>query len=151
MYGLKDPCNHKHYEKATSFLTNSKHVAEGMGRRCSGQHEHQQLHGQVKVAGKWCNRTRIAQVYPVLEKRQRERERERDREREREKREREERERREREREKREREREKRARESEVLEELTVEDERRLEQSVRRCHVNLCHPSRERFLHIEAS
>ena len=43
-----------------------------------------------------------------------------------------------------------RVRESEVLvaEELKVEDERRLEESVRRCHVNLGHPSRERSLHM---
>ena len=122
MFGLKDPCSHKHYKKATRFLTNSKHVAEGMNRRCNGQHEHQQLQGQVKVAGKWCNRTRIAQVYPkelvscLLSCIRRAR----------------------------------RARESEVLaaEELRVEDQKKLEESVRRCHINLGHPSRERFLHM---
>ena len=64
MYGLRDPCNHKHYKKATRLMTNSRHVAEGMNRRCNGRHEHQTLQGQVKVAGQWCNRTKIAQVYP---------------------------------------------------------------------------------------
>ena len=94
-----------------------------MSCRCDGNHEHQVLQGQTKVGGKWYNRTHVAQVYP----------------------------------------RDMvyrivkcaklavRGRESDVFaaEQLRRErSDRQLLESVRRCHVNLGHPAKERFLHM---
>ena len=128
-FGLRDPCNHKLYRKTTRLLTNCKQVQVGMARRCDKQHEHQQLQGQVKVGGAWINRTRLAQVYPkafvetlvtCIRRALRQRESELVRE------------------------------EKEVcaVEELRHEDEHKLVESLRRCHNNLGHPSKERFLHM---
>ena len=35
-----------------------------LGRTCDKNHDHQVCEGQVRHAGKWVNRTRLAQVYP---------------------------------------------------------------------------------------
>ena len=64
MFGLRDPGNYKAYKKATVLRTNCRHVQQLMGCRCDGSHEHQVLEGQVKVAGEWVPRSRVAQVYP---------------------------------------------------------------------------------------
>ena len=63
-FGLCDPVSGKRYKKAMRLLTICKEVLEGMNQRCGGDHEHQGLEGKVKVGGVWCNRTRLAQVYP---------------------------------------------------------------------------------------
>ena len=122
MYGLREPESERRYQKTTRIRTNCRHVLEKMGRRCDGKHSHQKLEGQVRVGGQWCRRTSLAQVYP----------------------------------------RQfvdtivscvrlaGREREHEVLssEKLQETDQKKLLESVRRCHVNLGHPSRERFLHM---
>ena len=63
MYGLRDPCNHKLYRKPTKLRTNCPHV-QCMACKCDGSHEHQVVEGQVKVAGAWVDRSKVAQVYP---------------------------------------------------------------------------------------
>ena len=124
MYGLREPESERRYQKTTRIRTNCRHVLEKMGRRCDGKHSHQKLEGQVRVGGQWCRRTSLAQVYP----------------------------------------RQfvgtivscvrlaGREREHEVLssEKLQETDQKKLLESVRRCHVNLGHPSpsREQFLHM---
>ena len=119
-FGLKDPQNGKFYRKRTRLLTNIEEMKR-LGCVCNHEHEHQRVEGQTKVGGKWVNRSRVAQVYP------------------------------------------KRMVEQMVVAfikyrnrkgyevlaaEALQEDRNDLERSVRRCHVNLGHPSRERFIHM---
>ena len=119
-YGLKDPQNHKLFRKRTRVLTNCEHM-KGLQNMCSQDHDHQRVEGQTQVGGRWVNRSRCAQVYPkrLVDK--------------------------------------ivgcflqyKRQKAHEVLAvEALHEDRTDLERSVRRCHVNLGHPSKERFLHM---
>ena len=120
--GLCDPDSGKRYKEATRLLTNCQVVWEGMNKQCDKTHDHQRLEGQVKVGGVWCNRTRVAQVYPkglaqpILKCLRHAC----------------------------------RRRNMDVLaaKALQETDEREARESIRRCHVNLGHPSRERFLHI---
>ena len=64
-YGMKDRVSGKPHKKATSFLGNLREsIMQGFVRKCSGSHDHQTLEGKVKVDGEWVNRTRLAQVYP---------------------------------------------------------------------------------------
>ena len=126
-FGLQDPVSRKRYRKTTRLRTNCKHVVEHMACRCDGNHEHQTLEGQVKVADVWVNRTAIAQVYPsafvdrvvtCMRKSVRDGDRE------------------------------SLKREVLVSERLKEPEPRELLESVRRCHVNLGHPSRERLVHM---
>ena len=64
MFGLKDPCNHKRYKRPTCLRTNCPHVQSLLACQCDGKHAHQVIEGQVKVAGKWQDRSKVAQVYP---------------------------------------------------------------------------------------
>ena len=118
-FRLVDPQNGKFYQKGTRLLTNSKHTSH-LHRTCPGNHQHQRIEGQVKLGGQWVNRSRVAQVYP-----------------------------------------------KKIVEALVklvekecqdqcfqvfgvdrIENQGQLETVVRRCHVNLGHPSRERFIHM---
>ena len=121
-FGLKDPVSGKLFRKATKIMTNSQH-AEHLGRRCKGDHEHQAIEGQIKLGGRWINRSVCAQIYPkglvqglvklvqhevkqhVFE-----------------------------------------VHASEVL--LGKSKEVDVEAGVMRCHINLGHPSKERFIHM---
>ena len=119
-YGLKDPVSNKYYRKRTKIMTNSE-TFKDMCCECSQDHEHERLEGKVKVGGRWVNRTRLAQVYPKRLVDMFVRCMWKD----------------------------KKSKAHEVLaSEALQEDRTDLERSVRRCHVNLGHPSRERFLHM---
>lgn len=127
-FGLKDPVSGKPYQKGTRIITTNEYMKRLMNRRCNREHVHERLEGQIKIGGKWVNRTRCAQVYPrmmvetmikaIRMKRngdqvtsiQGEHE----------------------------------VMAVEPLEEKTEN----LMESIRRCHNNLGHPSRERFLHL---
>ena len=64
-YGMKDRVSGKPHKKSTSFLGNlGESIMQGFVRKCSGSHDHQTLEGKVVVDGKWVNRTRLAQEYP---------------------------------------------------------------------------------------
>ena len=63
MFGLKDPQNKRFYKKGTRFLTNSK-FGYLLQRKCDGNHNHQAIEGQCKCGGVWVNRSVCAQVYP---------------------------------------------------------------------------------------
>lgn len=119
MYGLCDPLNKRRYKKATRLLTNSQH-GDMLMRRCDGNHDHQVIEGQVKVGGRWINRSRMAQVYPrkMVEAIVRLARLERNKA------------------------------EHDVLASEKLEDNKDLENNIRRCHVNLGHPSKERFIHM---
>jgi IS30 family transposase len=119
-YGLKDPQNQKLFRKRTRVMTDCDEM-KGLHVMCSQNHEHQRVEGQTRVGGKWVNRSRCAQVYPkaLVEKIVRCYMKY------------------------------KNNMAHEVLAaEALQEDRSDLERSVRRCHVNLGHPSRERFLHM---
>ena len=122
-YGLRDPENGGLYKKPTKFLTNIEE-ASSLHRKCEGNHEHQRIEGMTKMGGQWICRSRCAQVYPkdlvhVLVNVC---------------------------------DRYKKRREQKVLEvhasEFLTDDAKGLEASVRRAHVNLGHPSKERFIHM---
>lgn len=122
-YGLRDPESGKPYKKPTKLLTNVEE-ANCMHRKCDGKHEHQRVEGMTRVAGKWVSRSRCAQVYPkdlcqILVNVC---------------------------------DRYKKRKEQEMLDvhasEFLTDDAKSLEASVRRAHVNLGHPSKERFLHM---
>ena len=120
MFGLKDPISRKFYRKRTKIMTNCEEMKR-LERMCDHNHEHQKVEGQIKLGGSWVNRSRCAQVYP-----------------------------------------------KELVEQIVLgylkyrnkkghevlaaeglqEDRTDLERNVRRCHVNLGHPSKERFLHM---
>ena len=121
-FGLKDPWSQKHYKKPTRLLTNSEHAAF-LGQRCKGDHQHQHIEGQTRIGDRWVNRSLCAQVYPKKL--------------------------------------------VEALVKLIVMEVKQvqqdvfaaetlkfeqphvdLESAVMRCHVNLGHPSKERFLHM---
>ena len=120
-FGLRDPGNGKYYRKRTRVATNNEQMVKLLDRQCNHDHDHQYLEGQVKIGGRWCNRTRCAQVYPkelveAMIKAIRDK---------------------------------KKLTEQEVLAvEAFQEDKPDLKESVRRCHNNLGHPSKERFLHL---
>lgn len=63
-FGLKDPISAKPYQKGTRVITTNKYMKEYLDKRCTHDHEHERLEGQVKLGDKWVNRTRCAQVYP---------------------------------------------------------------------------------------
>ena len=120
MYGMRDPQNGKLYQKSTGVLTNSKYGCR-LARKCDGNHEHQRIEGQTRVGGRWINRSVCAQVYPKSFC---------------------------------ERivsvlKKEKHDREHEVFVHEDFQDKgERLKAHVRRCHINLGHPSKERFIHM---
>jgi hypothetical protein len=118
-FGLVDPQNGKFYQKGTRLLTNSKHTSH-LHRTCPGNHQHQRIEGQVKLGGQWVNRSRVAQVYPkkFVEALVKLVEKE--------------------------------CQDQcfEVFGVDRIENQGQLETVVRRCHVNLGHPSRERFIHM---
>ena len=64
-YGLKDYVTGALHRKTTKLATNMDvDVCCSLGRRCTGDHEHQVLEGKVKHHEHgWVNRTRLAQVY----------------------------------------------------------------------------------------
>ena len=118
MFGLKDPQNKMLFKKGTRFLTNSKH-GHVLHRKCDGNHTHQSIEGQCKCGGVWVNRSTCAQVYP----------------------------------------RElvnkmvliaKKEMQDHVMEVFAGEEDSRSNLKIRlnRAHVNLGHPSRERFIHL---
>lgn len=90
-------------------------------KTCDGNHEHQRIEGQVKAGGKWVNRSRCAQIYPkaLVDGLVR---------------------------------LAKSEVEKQALDVFTAEmlsgKNPHLESAVRRCHVNLGHPSKERFIHM---
>ncbi len=119
-FGLKDPANSKFYKKSTRLLTNAVDHCH-LKKVCDGKHEHQRIEGQVKAGGRWINRSRCAQIYPkaLVDGLVR---------------------------------LAKGAVEKQVLDVFTSEmlsgKNPHLESAVRRCHVNLGHPSKERFIHM---
>ena len=119
-FGLRDPGNGKFYKKSTRLLTNAVDHCH-LQKSCDGNHEHQRIEGQVKAGGRWVNRSRCAQIYPkaLVEGLVR---------------------------------LAKNAVERQVLDVFTSEmlsgKNPHLESAVRRCHVNLGHPSKERFIHM---
>ena len=122
VFGLRDPVNQMAYRKRTRILSNSPNIIRlFQGRLCDGTHEHQPLEGKTRVGGKLCNRTECAQVYPrkLVEALVKAIRLDRN------------------------------DRHKEVLavEPLQGKHEQ-IQESVMRCHVNLGHPSRERFLHL---
>ena len=101
-------------------MTNVEEVS-GIGCKCSGNHQHQQIEGQVKVGGKWVSRSRCVQIYSqgivkalvdAIRK----------------------------------------YRSKRVMEVFTSEGlketSKNPQSNVMRAHVNLGHPSRERFIHM---
>ena len=122
MFGLKDPQTQKRYRKSTRLLTNSKY-GDMLKRKCNGKHDHQHIEGQTKCGCKWVNRSSVAQVYTrdfvdAILSVAR---------------------------------KESKNHDMDVLtvEELSKEqDKQRLKNLLLRCHVNLGHPSRERFIHM---
>lgn len=119
MHGLKDPLSHKAYKKHTRWMFNFEEM-KGLECRRDHGHEHQRIEGQIRVGGVWVNRSRCAQVYP-----------------------------------------------KKLVAIVTAymkhqknhahevfaaeglqEDKTHIQRSVRRCHMNLGHPSEERFLHL---
>ena len=122
VFGLRDPVNQMAYRKRTRILTNSSNMVRLFeGKFCDGTHDHQPLEGKTRVGGKLCNRTECAQVYPrkMIEMIVKAIRLDRN------------------------------DRHKEVLavEPLQGKHEQ-IQESVMRCHVNLGHPSRERFLHL---
>ena len=121
-FGLQDPWSQKPFKKPTKLLTNSQ-KAGFLGQRCKGQHQHQHIEGQTWLGGKWINRSLCAQVYPKklvegLVKLIS---------------------------------MEVKQTQQEVFAAETLKFEQPnidLQAAVMRCHVNLGHPSRERFLHM---
>ena len=63
MFGLRDPQSKKLYRKPTRLLTNSC-CGGHLAKRCNGKHDHQRIEGQTRVGGCWINRSVCAQVYP---------------------------------------------------------------------------------------
>ena len=127
-FGLKDPISQKLYKKGTRIITNNRYMEEYLGKKCSQDHVHEKLEGQIKIGGKWVNRTLCAQVYPrkmvevmvkaIRMKRNEDQLNE-----------------------------VKACSDVFAVEPLAGKNES-LEESVQRCHSNLGHPSNERFLHM---
>ena len=123
MFGLRDPQNpQKRYRKGTRLLTNSKY-GYLLRRLCNGKHEHQHIEGQTRCGCKWVNRSSVAQVYTrdfveTILSVVRKESKDRD------------------------------------VDVLTVDelkkgqDKQHLKNVLMRCHVNLGHPSKERFIHM---
>ena len=124
MFGLRDPQNpQKRYRKGTRLLTNSKY-GYLLRRLCNGKHEHQHIEGQTRCGCKWVNRSSVAQVYTrdfveTILSVVRKESKDRD------------------------------------VDVLTVEElkkgqdnKQHLKNTLMRCHVNLGHPSKERFIHM---
>ena len=63
MFGLRDPQNHKLYKKPTTFMSNSEFL-HMLQRQCNHKHDHQRIEGQTRLGGRWINRSTCAQVYP---------------------------------------------------------------------------------------
>ena len=120
MFGLKDPLSQVPYKKRTRLMTNCEEMKR-LKRDCDQLHEHQHVQGQTRVGGRLVNRSRCAQVYPkeLIEQMIVAYKKHRNR------------------------------RGHEILAAETLQEDRTdLERSVRRCHVNLGHPSKERFIHM---
>lgn len=64
-FQLRDPVSRKLYKKPTRLVTNVEGVKK-LGRNYNGKHEHEKIEGKVKVSGCWQARLRCAQVYPKL-------------------------------------------------------------------------------------
>ena len=65
MFGMRDIGSDVRIKKGTRLLGNlDEDIMKRMEKRCDKTHEHQVCEGQVKVEGRWMNRTRLAQVYP---------------------------------------------------------------------------------------
>ena len=123
MFGLRDPQNHqKRYRKGTRLLTNSKY-GDLLRRLCNGKHDHQHIEGQTRCGCKWVNRSSVAQVYTrefvdAILSVVRRESKDRD------------------------------------VDVLTVDElksgqnKQQLKNTLLRCHVNLGHPSKERFIHM---
>ena len=121
MYGSKEPISNHAYRKRTGMLTNNEYMMGLLQKKCDQNHVHQRLEGKIKVGGHWCNRTMCAQVYPrgLVDAMVKGIRKKI------------------------------RRKEMDVLavEKLSGKHEG-LQELVHRCHVNLGHPSRERFLHM---
>ena len=92
-----------------------------MLRKCDGKDDHQVIEGQViAIGGKWINRSRLAQVYPrkMVEAIVRLVKLESDKQ------------------------------HYDMLMNEKLEDNKDLETNIRRCHINLGHPRKERFIHM---
>ena len=127
MFGMKDVDTGTPIKKGTRLIGNmDKDIMDKLGRTCDKNHDHQVCEGQVRHAGKWVNRTRLAQVYPrqfcqvvcecIVQQKQRREQGHSPR--------------------------------SEVLAVEAVgkhEGEHHVRESIRRAHQNLGHPSAERF------
>ena len=121
MFGLKDPESNGLYQKGTKFMTSNEFMGQFLGKKCDHSHDHETIEGQTKVGGVWVNRSRCAQVYPraLVEGLLKAVKLQRNKD----------------------------DQDVFAVEQLSEKSEGLLE-SVRRCHVNLGHPSRERFLHM---
>ena len=120
-FGLRDPQSGKPHKKRTRVITTNEIMKTMLDKQCSGDHEHQKLEGMIRLQGKWVSRTRCAQVYPkrLVEVMATAIRRKL------------------------------RQQDMEVLAvEKLSEKKESIKELVQRCHVNLGHPSKERFLHM---
>ena len=61
---LRDPISQKHIRKSLVILTTSRSMFNMIhGRKCHGQHEHQQIEGSINVDGSRMNRSQYTEVY----------------------------------------------------------------------------------------
>lgn len=118
-FGLRDPENGDYYRKPTSVLTSNECLVPLLGKTCKGDHIHQKLKGKVKVGSQWVHRTRCAQVYPKSLCRAFAKGIQ-----------------------------QKVGQQEVFAVEKMVGIQESLGESVRRCHVNLGHPSKEKFLNM---
>jgi hypothetical protein len=121
MFGLKDPESHRLYQKGTRLMTSNEFFGKFLGKRCDHSHKHEPIEGKTRVGGIWVNRSRCAQVYPraLVEGLLKAVRLQRNKD----------------------------DHDVFAVEQLSGKNEGLLE-SVRRCHVNLGYPSRERFIHM---
>ena len=102
-------------------MTNNEYMEQFLGKRCQHDHEHERIEGKIWLGGHWVNRSQCSQVYPkqMVEAMVCAI---------------------------------KKQKNKDGLEVLAVEKlseiSENMEESIRRCHVNLGHPSKERFLHM---
>lgn len=129
-YGMVDRISGLPHKKETRLLGNFEtDIMKGFVRKCSGNHDHQVLEGKVKLGSEWINRTRLAQEYPLdfcgkiieLAEEQYRRSREG---------------------------KQSKCMETFAVDSLVGDDLKKIEDGVRKAHLNLGHPSTERFVEM---
>ena len=124
-YGLKDRISGRYHQKTTGIMTNSPELAEKLKRRCSHDHEHEHILGSIRMPEGWRSRSSLAQEYPkglvnaMIKGLMLDKE--------------------------------KRKQDAVshcvlTVEALDTQDDKAIMRMLRRCHENLGHPSRQRFI-----